>query len=124
MANIGPHSRPGILAVIDGRRAEAKLMRDVRAELTAHCGGSPSATQRMIITRAVMLSLRLHLMDKRFAETGAQTDHDSRCYLAWSNSLTRTLRELGVKGAAERAPTLQDYFAGRAAASAPADAAA
>jgi hypothetical protein len=27
-------------------------------------------------------------MDRKFAETGAQTDHDSRMYLAWSNSLS------------------------------------
>ena len=27
-------------------------------------------------------------MDRKFAETGAQTDHDSRTYLAWSNSLS------------------------------------
>jgi hypothetical protein len=43
-----------VLAVIDGRRAEAKLMRDVRAELTKHDGLSPSATQRIIIDQAAM----------------------------------------------------------------------
>lgn len=123
MPKLGPHSRPGILAVIDGRRAEAKLMQSVRAQLTAHCGGSPSATQRMIIQQAAMLTLRLHLMDKRFAETGAQTDHDSRTYLAWANSLSRLLRQLGLRGAAEKAPTLQDYVAGRSSAQAPAAAA-
>ena len=41
--------------------------------------------------------------------------HDSRTYLAWSNSLTRTLRELGLKGAADKPPALQDYLAARSA---------
>jgi hypothetical protein len=40
-------------------------------------------------------------MDRDFANGGVQTEHDSRTYLAWSNSLTRTLRALGVNGPAE-----------------------
>ena len=40
------------------------------------------------------------------------TEIDSNTYLAWNNSLTRTLRELGLKPAkSNSAPSLQDYLA-------------
>jgi hypothetical protein len=92
MPRIGPRSRPGVLAVIDGRRAEAKLMRDVRAELTKHCGGSPSATQRIIIDQAAMLTLGLHLMDRQVLQNEVMSERNGRQYLAWSNSLIRLPR--------------------------------
>jgi len=44
---IGPYCGPLTLAKIDGRRREAALMRRVRAELTAHVGGTPSFPQRV-----------------------------------------------------------------------------
>ena len=96
-------------------------MREVRAELTAHVGGNPSATQRALIERAAALTLHLTLLDAKLLRTGgAMTGHDSRQYLAWSNSLTRTLRELGLREAPRAAPTLQEYLAGTQAAGAPA----
>ena len=64
MSKIGPHSRPGVLAVIDGRRAEAKLMQRLKADLAKHVGGNPSVVQQMLIDQAAMLTLRVHLMDK------------------------------------------------------------
>jgi hypothetical protein len=79
-------------------------MRETRAELAAHVGGRPTAVQSALIERAAQLSLRIAAMDRRFAELGKQTDHDSRTYLAWSNSLTRTLAQLGVAGAVEKPP--------------------
>jgi hypothetical protein len=42
------------------------------------------------------------MMDTRALESGGMTERDSRQYLAWSNSLTRTLRELGLKSAAQK----------------------
>jgi hypothetical protein len=114
---IGPHCAPHILAKVDGRTREARLMRETRAELTAHVGGKPSATQRALIEQLVQLRLRIATMDRRFAETGETTAHDSRTYLAWANSYSRLLRQLGLKGAAERPPTLAEVIAaGRAAA--------
>lgn len=90
-------------------------MRGTRAALIAHLGGRPSVVQQTLIERACQLQIRLAMMDRAFAASGVQSDHDSRTYLAWSNSLTRTMRELGVKGVAERQPNLKDYLAGRAA---------
>jgi hypothetical protein len=111
MSTLTPYSAPNALAKLDGRTREARLMQQVRKELTEHVGGSPSATQRALIERAVNISVRLAVMDQRFAETKTQTEHDSRTYLAWSNSLTRTMRALGLKGASNRTPTLADYLA-------------
>ena len=86
-------------------------MRETRAALVAHVGGKPSAVQSAMIERACQLTLRIVAMDRKFAETGAQTDHDSRTYLAWSNSLTRTLAQLGVESATTaREPTIVDLL--------------
>jgi hypothetical protein len=115
MPKIGPHSRPGRLALVDGRTAEAKLMRGVKADLAKHCGGAPSATQRMLIDQAAMLTLRLHLMDKESIADPALSERNGRQYLAWANSLSRLLRQLGLEGMPERQPTLKDHLAARAA---------
>ena len=117
---IVPYNRPAALGKLDQRTKEARLMREAHAELVAHVGGNPSATQSALIDQAVQIKLRLAVMDRKFAESHAQTDHDSRQYLAWANSFTRLLRQLGLKGAPERAPDLASYLASRAPTPAPA----
>jgi hypothetical protein len=100
MARIGPHSRPGRLALIDGRKAEAQFMKRIRDELTAHVGGRPSATQRMIIDRCAALSLRIHLMDRAEARNDAfMSEKNAREYLCWTAALSRLLRQLGLEEA-------------------------
>jgi hypothetical protein len=100
------------LQIVDGRLAEAKLMARVREELTQHLGGKPSATQRILIDRAAALSLRIHLMDRESARSGGMmSERNSRQYLAWSNALSRLMRQIGIKGVAERPATLHDYVA-------------
>ncbi len=66
-----------------------------------------------MIEQAVQLCIRLAVMDRAFAEANAMTAHDSRTYLAWSNSYTRTLRQLGLKAAPSPAsgPTLAQILA-------------
>ena len=91
-------------------------MRETRAALVAHVGGTPSATQNALIERAVQLTLRVAAMDRKFTETGTMTEHDTRTYLAWSNSLARALRDLGMKGAASKPPSLAEHLAARQAA--------
>lgn len=115
MREIGPHSRPNVLAKIDGRRREARLMQTVRDELTEHVGGNPSATQKALIERAAWLTLHVSLMDQKLMEQGdgaTLSERDSRQYLAWSNSLTRTIRQLGVTdGGAKPKRKLSDLIA-------------
>ena len=86
-------------------------MKAVRADLIAHLGGKPSVTQSMLIEQVVQLRLRMALMDEKFAKTGEQTQHDSATYLAWSGSLARLLRNLGMKGLEPKAPTLAELRA-------------
>lgn len=74
-------------------------MRDVRAQLTEHVGGSPSVTQAMLIEQAAQLALRIAAMDaKHAAAAGEMSLHDARTYLAWANGYTRILARLGLKG--------------------------
>lgn len=114
---LGPHSRPTALAKLDGRRREARLMRDAVTALTRHVGGAPSEVQRALIHRAAVLALRLALMDAKTAD-GIMPERDTREYLAWNNSYVRTLRQLGLKGAAQKGPDLASYLASKAAAAA------
>jgi hypothetical protein len=58
------------------RRAAAKL----RADLEAHCGGHPSATQAAIIVQAAELKLRLAVMDQEFIRTGHRSAYASRLF--------------------------------------------
>ena len=114
MTAILPYSRPAALAKMDGRTKEARLIKTTRAELTQHVGGSPSATQRALIDRCAMLTLHMAAIDRKTAEGGAMTEHDSRTYLAWSNSLARTLERLGMEKP-QPAKTLHDHIAQRGA---------
>ncbi len=108
---IGPYSQAGAVALLDGRSREAQWMKARRAELIEHVGGQPNAAQRMLIERAVRLSLQLELMDERLTHGEPFKPRDHNHYLAWSNSLTRTLRALGLKGAPEQPKTLADIMA-------------
>ena len=116
MHHLGPYSRPDALANVDGRTREARIVRKVRADLVAHLGGNVSATQRVLIERAAALTLRLALLDAKQAKGERLTEHDNRTYLAESNALTRLMRQLGMKSAAQQPPSLRDHIAARAAA--------
>jgi len=106
---IRAYSRPATIAKLDERTVEARMMREVRAGLEKHVGGSPSAAEKLLITQAVQLKLRLAMMDRALAESGAQNDHDSRTYLAHSSALGRTLKLLGLKpGGAVTRPLTAD----------------
>ena len=114
MPSIGPYSRTDAFNVMDRRTWQAKLLAKTRAELTAHVGGKPSTVQAALIDRAAWLTLYLALLQHRTAAGGAMTDHDSRTYLSWSNTLTKTLAKIGLQGPTEAAPkTLQDHLAQR-----------
>jgi hypothetical protein len=114
-SQVAPYSRPAALTKLDQRTKEARLIRKTRAELLAHVGGDPSATQRALIKQLVQIKLRLAVMDRKFCQTGAQTDHDSRTYLAWANTYARSLRQFGMESVKRPGPTLADHFAARTA---------
>jgi hypothetical protein len=83
----------------------------VRADLTAHVGGNPSYTQKLLIDRAAVLSLRLAKLDAKIVADDGLTLHDNNHAIAWSNALTRVLVALGVQPAAAKPTTLADHLA-------------
>ena len=79
----------------------------VRAELTQHLGGKPTAPQRILIDRAAALSLRLHLMDRESTRSGEMTERNGLQDLAWNNSMTRVLNQIGLTAASAPKPQWQ-----------------
>ena len=96
---------------VDGRSAEGRFLAVSRAELVAHLGGSPSTAQLLLIDRIGFLRLRLAKLDERMVRDGDLSEADAKAYLGWSNCLTRAVRQLGLKGAPEKAPSLAEHLA-------------
>jgi hypothetical protein len=115
MRQVGAYSRAGTLWKLDGRTKEAMLMRRVRAELTDHVGGNPTVTQKLLIERAAILSLKVAQIDLRILAGEVMTQHDNQHALAWINALRRTCVALGIEPAADKPLTLSDLFPGRTA---------
>ena len=112
---LGPYSRAidrgAVGWSIDGRSREGRFLRAYEKMLAQHVGGKPSAVQKALIGRAAKLALHLELMDERTLTAGDMSERDSRQYLAWSNSLSRALSLLGLKGQVAAAPDLAAYLA-------------
>jgi hypothetical protein len=110
------NSRPHRFGSIDRRTAEGRLFDDFRSELVKHVGGSPNIVQLAMIERCAWVRLRIALMDEKLL-AGGMTDQDSKIYLAWSNTLARTLVALGVQSAStpvDPMEALNRHFANRA----------
>jgi hypothetical protein len=103
LPKLGAYSKEIVLARPDRRTREARLLRQVRRALIEHLGGEAriTAPQRALIERCAMLQLRIAALDARIFD-GSFTEYDSKVYLAFSNSLTRTLTALGLQPAAEQ----------------------
>ncbi len=86
------------------------------AALLAHFDGRPTATQRILIERAVTKAGYLARLDSEALSPDGMSDHRRREYQAADNSYRLILRELGLKNAPvhQRAANLQDYAASRA----------
>lgn len=108
---IGPYSRPDRWAKHDGRKTEGKILQEVREQLTRHVGGSPSITQRLLIERTAWLVLHISMLDGRALQDGGFSPHATKEYLAWANTLRRSLVALGLKGAEAESASLQDLIA-------------
>lgn len=108
---VGPHSRPHTLAKLDRRTRESRAMEALREALIAHVGGTPSAVEAALIERCVTLALYVSLFDRKAFANGGLSERDAQQYLAYHNTLTRSLARLGLKGAPAPVPTLEDYMA-------------
>src|SRR5690349_11454796 len=91
----GPYSRVidrGALGSINGRSREGRFLRAYERMLTEHCGGSPSVTQRVLISRTARLALHLELLDERALKEGrGLSATDTHFYITWTNALARHL---------------------------------
>ena len=111
---VSPYSKPGTLAKLDGRTREARIMAGVRAELLKQVGVTPTPVLSALIDRAAWLTLHVAMLDaKVMAGGGYPVERDGRQYLAWSNTLTRTLAAIGIKGAPPAVPDLKTYLESR-----------
>src|SRR5204863_8557833 len=108
MPKLGAYSKEIILARPDKRTREARLLKQMRQELSQHLGGKPTPMQRALIERAAMLQLRCAKFDEKIIN-GSFSDYDSKAFLASSNSLTLTLKALGLQLAAAPTPRLHHY---------------
>jgi len=111
-----PRSGRARLATFDGRTREARFIATLRADLILHVGGSPSVTEAELIDMACDTAFEIEAMKRRRAERDATLSlHDHKAFLAYQNTLRRTLAQLGMKGAAERPRTLAEHLAAAAA---------
>lgn len=92
-----------LLVLPSAATAEGKRLREFHAGLIAHVGGSPSFTQLVLIDRCTMLQQHLTAFDRRAAAEGGLGDLAGRQYLAWQNTLTRTLVQLGLQASERKA---------------------
>lgn len=101
LPRLGAYSKEMVLARPDGRTREARLLKAARAALFTHLGGEDrlSAPQRALVERAAMLQLRVASLDTKIID-GTFSEFDAKTYLAFSNSLTRTMTALGLEPAA------------------------
>jgi len=112
-SGLGPYSKRfarGSLAGLDGRSSMGRLARVLEAQLVAHCGGSVSITQRMLIDRLIKVRIQLDLLDEKLTR-GDWTPHDQRTYGGLLNAYRLTAREIGIKAAPAAEPTLADVIA-------------
>jgi hypothetical protein len=96
--------RLGAAGVFNGNSRWARYAREFERALVAHVGGQPSATQQVLIGRLTRLAVRLEQLDEKLLNGSDPSDHAAREYLAWSNSLNRGLRLLGLHGADPNRP--------------------
>jgi hypothetical protein len=95
---------------IDNRSREGRFLAAARHRLIEHLGGNPSTTQLVLIDRIAWLMLHCFQLDQRIASGADWGENDRKCYLAFSNSLVRSLREIGLEGGAGREPSLAEVL--------------
>jgi hypothetical protein len=111
----GPYSKLLARGSVKGTSRNGRFLAAARKELIKHLGGEPlSAAQHILIGRIAWLMLHVALFDEKTAQGRApMTDLDRRSYLAFSNSLVRATREIGLEPVSAR-PTADNYLTARA----------
>lgn len=107
---VGAYASVGAFREIDGRTKAALFLKRTRDDLTAHVGGSPSATQRLLIERCTILLLRCHQLDERILAGEILTDANNDKYIAYQNAARRCLVSLGLEKPEQPQPSLMDIL--------------
>jgi hypothetical protein len=107
---ITPHSRLLARGCVDGRSREGRFLSACRDELAQHVGGNPSPAERVLIDRLAWLRLHVTLIDEKVSGGSPMSAHDQRAYMAFSNAISRGMRQLGLKGVAARPLTLDEHL--------------
>lgn len=108
----GPFSKDRVLTDSDKRTRVGRIIRTIRADLIEHCGGLPSAAERILIENAALKAARIHLFASRIVGEEDMQQGDSDKVLAWSNSLRLDLQALGLeKRLKDVTPSLADIIA-------------
>ena len=113
MPKYGPYAREIVLAKVDGRSREGRLLTQVRRALIEQLGGETklSPAQRLLVDRAAHMQLRCAKLDARLID-GTYTPYDNSTHAAFSNALRRTLLALHLEtpiGAGP--PSLDEHLA-------------
>jgi hypothetical protein len=91
------------------RSREGELYRRFVRQLVQHVG-RPNHAQEMLIGRIAWLQVHLASMDQRILESGEMSEHTGKQYLAWANSVSRMIAQLGLHSAPEQPPSLSEYL--------------
>jgi hypothetical protein len=112
---LGPYSkrleRGAFGTGLDGRSPEGRFARQLEVELTAHIGGRPTITQRLLIDRTISIALKLEAFEAKI-DSGNWTAHDSRTYAALNNAFRLALKALDAgRPPRAKAPSLAEVIA-------------
>ncbi len=88
--------RAALLVLPTARTAEGRRLREFRQGLIDHLGGQPNTVQLTLVDRATVLMHHLNHLDRRAEIEGGLSEHSTRVFLAWQNTLTRTLQAIGL----------------------------
>ena len=81
----------------DGRRTVAKIFKQIRHGLETALGGDISPQESILVDRAVFMLYRIRVFETMALEGKDYNPAIDQFYLAWCNTLRRTLETLGLK---------------------------
>jgi len=85
-------------------------MKQTKKQLDAHCGGSPSLPEQILIQRICMKTIRCFLYEMGVVSDLSSTPGSRDHYLALCNSLRLDLVAIGMKPKAGKVPSLESYI--------------
>lgn len=85
------------LSKVDGRSKLGRFIRDTCDELLSGLGPKPSPAQRILVQTIAIKAARLSQIEADLIKGAAQAGPEDYQRLAWLNSLSKDLAELGLK---------------------------